>query len=357
MIRRKNGFKKEVNKIRAKNVKEVLKTSLDSGSVVGQELGSIFLWGQPGVGKSQTIAEVARENQAGCIDFRLILCDPTDLRGLPFPIKDANGVERCIWITPDELPRENDLRFPSRGFLFFDDFVTAPPLTQAAAFQITISPHQLGPYRLPTGWVVVAAGNRMEDRSGAHRMPKALSNRFIHIDYEVNVDDWVDWALANNIDSKIISFIKFKPSLLHAFNPNSSEEAFATPRTWEMVNRQMGIFGKWVSDEVVEGTVGKGAAAEFKAFMVLQSELPNIDRIFAGENYVPEKVSLKYAVVSALATRPKPNQYDRLLEYSNYLPDEFAVLLLKMLVSRDGSTVSKCPTLPAWVKTHAEVIF
>ena len=343
--------------MRAKDLKEVLRNSLDAGSSPEIELGSIFIWGPPGIGKSRICEEVAIEQKAGCIDFRLVLCDPTDLRGLPFPFKDEKGVERCVWIPPDELPRENDPKFPSRGFLFFNDFPTAPPLTQSSAFQMAIRPHQLGAYQLPEGWVVIAAGNRMEDRSGAHRMPKALSNRWMHIELDVQVDDWVDWAIKHEIDSNIIGFLKWKPTLLHAFDPASSEEAFATPRTWEMVNRQLGSkLPPRILAETIEGTVGKGAASELRAFITLQTELPDIDKIFAGSDFVPEKVSLKYALITALATRAKPNQFDRLIRYSDKWPEEFAVLLVKMLVSRDSDALVKCPSMPEWSKKHKDVL-
>ena len=42
-----------------------------------------FLWGAPGVGKSQIVAQVAESRGVALRDIRAVLLDPVDLRGLP----------------------------------------------------------------------------------------------------------------------------------------------------------------------------------------------------------------------------------------------------------------------------------
>jgi len=339
--------------MRPQNIKKLLKYQLEHGSNPDTEFGSIFLWGPPGIGKSRIVEDVAKELCVRCIDFRLILCDPTDLRGLPMPItmKDSQGNETTsvIWVPPDELPREG------AGFLLFDDFLTAPPLVQGASYQIAIRPHQLGPYHLPERYVIVAASNRIEDRALVHKMPTALANRFRHIELDVNIDDWVDWALTHGIDPIIIGFLKWRPELLFKFDPESAQSAFPTPRTWEAADRGLSL-PKALMVEVLEGTVGAGAAAEFVSFLQIQKELPDLNIIFEGDNFVPKSISLKYALVSALASRAKSTQFNRLIQYSEHLPEEFSVLLMLMLTSKDEAAVRLAPSFPQWVKGHKDLI-
>ena len=109
--------------------------------------------------------------------------------------------------------------------------------------------------------------------------------------------------------------------------------------------------------ELLDGTIGSGAAAEFVGFLKLQEQIPNIEKIFAGENIVPKDIGLKYALVSALVSHCEiPQQYDRLLQYSFELPKEFAVLLAQLLVSRDVTLTTTAPTFTQWKKKYQDVL-
>src|SRR5271157_4947272 len=142
-----------------------------------------FLWGAPGVGKSQVVAQVAATLGVRLIDIRAVLLDPVDLRGLPTV---EHG--KAAWATPAFLPEDG------AGILFLDELNAAPPLVQAACYQLVLD-RALGDYRLPDGWTVFAAGNREGDRAVTSRMSSALANRFIHLPFETDLDDWSRWAM------------------------------------------------------------------------------------------------------------------------------------------------------------------
>ena len=140
--------------MRPNDIKQVIEASLKRGSG-SAEFGSVMIWGPPGVGKSEVCAEVAKERQVRLIDFRLTLMDPTELKGYGWPdVKE--GITR--WLPPEQLPRGEE-----RAILFFDDLTTAPPLVQAAAYQLTLKPHRLGEYQWPEESIIIAAGNRVQD--------------------------------------------------------------------------------------------------------------------------------------------------------------------------------------------------
>ena len=142
-----------------------------------------FLWGPPGVGKSQVVAQVARQNGLALRDIRAVLLDPVDLRGLPRISADG----RSVWCPPAFLPGPAD---PERGIVFLDELNAAPPLVQAACYQLVLD-RAIGEYRLPDGWSIVAAGNREGDRAVAYRMPSALANRMVHLDFTPDLEDWL----------------------------------------------------------------------------------------------------------------------------------------------------------------------
>ena len=135
----------------------------------------VFLWGAPGVGKSQVVAQVAEERNLALRDIRAVLLDPVDLRGLPRIT--AEGLS--VWCPPGFLPGAND---PEEGILFLDELNAAPPLVQAACYQLILD-RRIGEYKLPDGWSIIAAGNREKDKAVTHRMPSALANRMVHLDF------------------------------------------------------------------------------------------------------------------------------------------------------------------------------
>ena len=44
----------------------------------------LFLWGPPGIGKSEVVADFTAELGGYMIDLRLGQMEPTDIRGIPF---------------------------------------------------------------------------------------------------------------------------------------------------------------------------------------------------------------------------------------------------------------------------------
>ncbi|MCK4951611.1 MAG: MoxR family ATPase, partial [Gammaproteobacteria bacterium] len=171
----------------------------------------VMLWGPPGVGKSQMVAQVAAKHSVPVVDIRLSQMEPSDLRGIPF-----RSDEFVEWAIPAMLP--DSKKHGSSGILFMDEITSAPPSVSAAAYQLILD-RKLGEYRVPDGWAIVAAGNRQGDRGVTYSMPSPLANRFSHFEVDVNLDDWVSWAYANGIDERIIGFLRFRPELLFDFDP------------------------------------------------------------------------------------------------------------------------------------------
>ena len=115
----------------------------------------VMLWGPPGVGKSQMVAQVADKNNVEVIDIRLSQMEPSDLRGIPF--RENGSVE---WAVPAMLPNEE--RHGKSGILFLDEITSAAPSVSAAAYQLILD-RRLGQYTVPDGWAIFAAGNRQGD--------------------------------------------------------------------------------------------------------------------------------------------------------------------------------------------------
>lgn len=322
----------------------------------------VMLHGSPGVGKSQVVRQVAEARKIRMIDLRLSQLDPVDLRGVP---SVSDGVTK--WNTPDFLPTDPK----SSGILFLDEINSAAQATQAAAYQLVLD-RRLGDYELPAGWAMVAAGNRSTDRAIVNQMSTALKNRFTHINYEVNNEDWCDWALRSGISTEVLGFIRFRPMLLNEFeerNATAEEkkriqrlkdaQAFATPRSWEFLSRV--IAQKPSADieyDLYCGIVGEGCAAEFAGYLKYYRNLPNLDSLLMNPKSapVPKEPAVLYALATGLAAKATTDNFERVVQYTLRLPAEFQVLLMKDAAFREPKLCNN-RAFNEWASKNASVLF
>lgn len=306
-----------------------------------------FLWGAPGVGKSQVVAQAAASRGLELIDVRAVLLDPVDLRGLPRI--DAQGA--AVWCPPAFLPRAG------RGVLFLDELNSAPPLVQAACYQLILD-RKLGEYALPEGWTVLAAGNRESDRAITHRMPSALANRLVHLDFEPDLDDWLAWAEGAGVDSRLRAFLRFRPKLLHAHDPLSGEKAFPSPRSWEFVSRILEARpGREALGALLRGAVGEAAAMECLGYLDICDSLPETDAVLAnpGGVRIPEEPAAIYALCESVARKASDGAMPSLAVLAGRLPVEFGVLLMRDAAATDPSIV-ETEAFKGWACANSDVL-
>lgn len=309
-----------------------------------------FVWGPPGAGKSDVMRQTAKKLGIEIIDIRLSMLDPTDLKGFPI----ADQVKQVMrWLQADFLPHDPKWK----GILFFDEANAAPKSVEAPMYQLTLD-RKLGDYHLPDGAGIMLAGNRETDRAIANRQSSALSNRLVHIEYEVHLEDWLDWGVKNNkIDAPLMAFMRFRPALLHAFDANS--KAWPSPRTWMFANELMSSgLSHDTEFELLRGVVGEGAAGEFAAFMNVWRDLPKIEDIMKNPTKVKlcESPDAAYAISTSLAehTHDK-NEFDKAFDYILRMPMEYQVVYVRDTVRRD-KPVEASKKFIDWSVKNADVL-
>jgi len=333
--------------LKAIDLKEALIPLIDSKVPV-------FIWGNPGVGKSSLVSQIAKEKDMSFIDLRLSLLDPTDLRGIPFFEKDE---KKALWAKPEFLP---DTLSNNYGILFLDEINSAPPTIQAAAYQLILD-RKIGEYILPKNYAIVAAGNYESDRGVTYRMPTPLANRFVHLDFELDFDSWKLWAYSNNIDKRIISYLSYKSSDLFVFNPKSSQKSFATPRSWKFVDDILNSnINNKLLENVISGAIGKEIASEFVNYCKVMNELPNIEDILKGNKVeIPQRNSTLYAlvigIVYALKSDFRIDYLTNVLKFSLELSGEFAIMLIRDM-QKSNIDVESSPAWKEWVDAHRFLI-
>lgn len=364
------------------------------------QIPSIMLWGQPGVGKTASIFSLAdsiereakkfgKRVKAIVTTIDLTLYNPVDLRGIP----TANETKTAaIWLKPYILDLKTSMWidektgreikpasgvFASRevvkipdGFkeigskqlddgkiklaivpvtaekyeivnlFFMDELSAALASLQVCAYQITHD-RRIGEHKLPSNTYPICAGNRTTDKSVAYAMPKALANRVIHLNFDTEnfyEESWLEWAVNNDIDQRVIAFLGFSKASLNKFDANSSEQAFATPRSWENVSKILKLIPNLdEASPLVAGTVGEGVEVEFRAFCRVYTKLPRFEQIANGEfTQQFTEPDIKYAISTMILTNFRnadDKQVSNLLTYIMNMTPDFSAMTGRALLS------------------------
>lgn len=298
----------------------------------------LLVWGAPGVGKSSLYHQYAKEMELPLLDWRLTMMDPVDMRGTPKQEKNTT-----VWVPPAELPREG------KGIILLDELPQARADTKNVAAMLVLE-RRIGEYRVPPGWWICAAGNRMSDAAGTSPMPTHLNNRFWHVNFELSVEDWLAWAEEADIDYRVYAYIKYRPAALLDFDPRSKDPAFATPRSNELLSdivKDLDATGTMmdmepaVLAESFAGAVGAGRGNEFAGFLRAMDSLVQIETVFASPDSapLPDDPSVCYALMTALAVAAKRDTLGAAAIYVTRLPREFAMLFMHAVEKRNVSLV------------------
>lgn len=298
-----------------------------------------MIWGEAGIGKSETVRGVADELQIGFIDLRLGQLEPGDLLGQPrservYPcvydwesgadpevlsmrfsqshlyryiienhaevakgktpgqiIDDAVALAegpkyrhlvdyQTVYATPSWFPAPN-----THGILFLDELNRSHEDVRAAIFQLILD-RRMHTLQLPRGWIIVSANNPPTREYGEvdEMNDKAFRSRFLHLVLEPTIEEWLAYAQSTNVNPTIRSVIRSQPSLLglQPMGGNVIPDAAPTPRTWVMLNNIMEGLSSDLLLEVATGLIGPVAAAAWAKLRLVRDQPVLAHDLLAG---------------------------------------------------------------------------
>ena len=321
----------------------------------------LFIWGAVGIGKSQMAREVFKEiakdkgreftewvnadaekkndieqnpnKYLVFVDDRVALKDSTDNKGVP---KIFNGEHYLKWVK--SMIMNVSAKKDSMVIWFKDELNLAPPMVQAAEYQIILD-RALDDLAFAPNTFVFAAGNRQEDLANVFELSDPLKNRLTHCTLTCpTVEQWTDWALKANMDSRIVGFNEFKREFLFKRDLKSKDNAFPTPRSWEICSDMIsGINDEKLLEIFISSSVGDAVAQEFIAWWRLNANV-DIDAILKEPEKINEidQLDLKYVAVVGIVDKYKGDKdvvINKALSVCLNLENnpELGTLLLRML--------------------------
>ena len=309
-----------------------------------------FILGAPGGGKSACARDIIRSLEIPedrVVEFTASLRDPVDVLGTP-----NNTGDFTKWVPPEEFYKLRD--GVGKAALILEELSDAPIPMQNALCGVVYD-RRAAQLNLTKQLFIIATGNRTEDKSGATRITTKLAGRTRRFDFTENLDDFTLWALDNDIKPELIQFLRFRPSLLSAFDPNTF--ASPTPRNWARVSLIPDSLPDQLFYDNVAGDVGEGAAAEYTGFRKIYKSLPNIDAILLdpANSSVPADPATRFALTGALARKTTVDNMDRVMQYTARMPVEFNVMYVKDTL-RLTPDVLHTNAFSKWAAEHGDVL-
>ena len=333
---------------------------------------SMILLGRTGIGKSDTIKNAAKDmatsrnkeflewNECtmeqkkevitnpdkyfGFLDIRLTQYEPSDIKGLPSFQEGTVVWQQNLWVKAFQA---------IDGVILFDEINLCPPLLQNSVYQIILD-KQVGESPLNKDVMIVGAGNLQEDRASTFEIPKPIISRGMIFELRCpSAESWTDWALAHDIDSRVVSYIQFAGHNL--FHEKDDETNIITPRGWEFVSSMIkGVPDMDKVELLSSGILGEAGALEFRAFVELTNKW-DIDYILKNpkDAELPTEIDQTYSLVSAISEKYKGNKkyLKPIFKILPRLKPDFAILLLRFIKGADVEYFTKeLPDIKEWAQ-------
>lgn len=224
---------------------------------------TVVLLGNPGIGKTEIVSQIAQELEYVIYTFEAPSLDPTDVRGVMIPIG-----EESIFTRSPLYPKGEDTQ--KKGILFIDELLSAKEMVQVALHPV-FQQKCVGQHKLPPTWRVIAAGNIPRGNVFAKRMISTLATRALVLEVVSDLRVWIeDYAIPKGIDTRILGFLMAYPSMFDCF-PNEVDEVTSTypnPRAWTKLSEYLQVSGDELPPlSIIRGKVGGSAAQKFYTFL------------------------------------------------------------------------------------------
>lgn len=279
-----------------------------------------MIWGPPGIGKSESVQQLATEDERALIDVRLSQKIASDIGGLPALDHEAG---RTTFYLPDFLPSGE-----KPTYLFFDEINGSDIQTRIASYGLILE-RRINGYSLPDNCHIIAAGNREEDGSMAPPFERAMNSRFVHLIAKPDIEGWLEWAMMNDIAPEVMAFLKTHVDYLMPSDKDIADDVAIAPnpRSWARVSQIV----KNVKDErlqhiLVTGVIGDRAAAPFFITAKELAQLRSIQDILNTpteklHNVLPDTAAGLYAFGYAINAALSKENYPHVLRVLNALDE------------------------------------
>jgi hypothetical protein len=333
--------------------------------------------GESGIGKTALAKQLAKENNWSLVVIDGNLLKEGEIGGLP-TIENRT----TVYAVHNKLRQiDEEISKGKTVLLFIDEMNRCEHTVQQELMNLILN-REINGYKLNDDVKILAAMNPSSKYGSDFDyqvvdMDAAQENRFVWLNMEPDYIQWLNWAMDEGIEQKVIDFISTFPEYLHKIN---EDDIRATPRSYERVSKiyknykkKKDSIPKSVLLNVIKGNVGNVIAQEFISYVESDySPLISYEDVFLGENLsesVIEKVKNEshtrlylssMNILKTLELNIKNDDFDstyyinRFVEFLKIYPIDLMVGIMKDIKSSYTEVYKKAIENEVFVESYFE---
>lgn len=255
----------------------------------------LFLMGAPGIGKTAVMEQVAEELKIGLVSYSMTHHTRQSALGLPFITKKNYGGEEysVSEYTMSEIIASVydtiEATGLSEGILFLDE-INCVSETLAPAMLQFLQYKTFGRHKVPSGWIVVTAGNPPEYNNSVREFDIVTWDRLKRVNVEASYDAWKEYALSKGTHPAITTYLDIKKDNFYKIETTVDGRSFVTARGWSDLSDIIKIYEQLklpVNEELISQylqnkNIAKDFAVYYDLFKKYRSDY-QVDKILEGK--------------------------------------------------------------------------
>ena len=269
-----------------------------------------FLYGPPGIGKTEIVKQIATKMEIGFVDYSMTHHTRQSALGLPVIVdRNYGGVTRKVsdYTMSEILSSVYDQveQGQTQGILFLDE-VNCVSETLAPAMMKFLQYKIFGKDAVPEGWVVVTAGNPPEYNNSVKEYDAVTWDRLKRLDVEPNYDSWRDYSVQSGVHGAVLSYLDVNHVDFYKNVTAVDGRRFITARAWSDLSKIVQLYEelnyevdvRLVAQYIQEKEVAQRFVRHYKSYQDLSVRV-NTTSILEGN---PSQDTLNFLSQSPKAT-------------------------------------------------------